>query len=213
MNETKWIFIHSWHLFHSKSLQILLHSVWRMLHSLSHFSLWWLKMSFHSPMVGVSLCFISVDPNFNCNFIPSWQLSHPIFHSAMVTVSCNISFILAIISIEFSFLHGSYFINPWILVHPPLVAVSCNISSLLAFIPIKLSFLYGSYFILSWILSHFPLAAISCNISFLLAFISIKFSFLHGSYFILSWTLSHFSLAAISCDISFLLAFIFISSW
>ena len=104
----------------------------------------------------------------------------------MVTVSCNISFILAIISIEF-FLHGSYFINPWILFHSPLVAVSFNIS-----------FLNGSYFILSWILFHSPLVAVSCNISFLLAFISIEFSCLHGRYFILSCILSHFPLAAIS---------------
>ena len=86
---------------------------------------------------------------------------------------------------EFLFLHGSYFINPWILFHSTLAAVSCDISFLLEFILIKFSFLNGSYFILSWILFHAPLVAGSCNISFLLAFTLIKFSCLHGKYLIL----------------------------
>ena len=110
-----------------------------------------------------------------------WILSH----SSLAAISCNVSFLLAFISIEFSFLHGSYFILPWILSHSPLAAISCNISFLLASISIKVFFLHGSYFIFPWILSHTPLAVISCNISFLLACISLKSSFLHGSYFIL----------------------------
>src|ERR1700749_1650113 len=61
-------------------------------------------------------------------------------HSPLAAISCNISFLLACISIKFSFLHGSYFILPWILSHFPLAAISCNISLLLAFISMKFSF-------------------------------------------------------------------------
>ena len=142
-------FIDSWHLFHSESLWIIFHSLWQMLHSLFHFSLWRLKISFHSPTVGVSLNIsFPLTPHFNFNFISLWQLLHPLSHSAMAAVSWNISFFLAFILIKFSFHHGSYFILPQILSHPPLAAISCNISFLLAFLSIIFSFLQGSYFIL-----------------------------------------------------------------
>ena len=61
-------------------------------------------------------------------------------HSPLAAISCNISYLLACISIKFSFLHGSYPIPPWTLSHFPLAAISCNISFLLAFISIKFSF-------------------------------------------------------------------------
>ena len=155
-------FIDSWHLFHSESLWIIFHSLWQMLHSLFHFSLWRLKISFHSPMVGVSFNIsFPLTPHFNFNFISLWQLLHPLSHSAMAAVSWNISFLLAFISIKFSLHHGSYFILSWILFHSPLAVVSWNISFFLAFISIKFSLHHGSYFILSWILFHSPLAVVS----------------------------------------------------
>ena len=114
----------------------------------------------------------SLDP-MNASFLSHFSLQQlkMSFHSSMVGASFNISLFLASVSIEFSFLRGSYFNLPWILSHSPLAAVSLNISFFLAFISIKFSFLHGSYFILSWILSHSLLVAVSCNISFLLAFV------------------------------------------
>ena len=64
-------------------------------------------------------------------YVRYFILSGILFHSAMVTLSCDISF-LEFISIEFSFLHGNYFILPGILSPPPLAAISF----LLAFISI-----------------------------------------------------------------------------
>ena len=118
-------FIDSWHLFHSESLWIIFHSLWQMLHSLFHFSLWRLKILFHSPTVGVSFNIsFPLTPHFNFNFISLWQLLHPLSHSATAAVSWNISFFLAFISIKFSFHHGRYFILSWILFHSPLAVVS-----------------------------------------------------------------------------------------
>ena len=45
-----------------------------------------------------------------------------LFHAPLVAVSCNISFLLASISIKFSCFHGRYFIISCILSHFPLAA-------------------------------------------------------------------------------------------
>ena len=109
INYWEWIFIHSQCLFHSKSLWLMLHSLQWMLHSLFHFSLQWLNMSFHSTTAGVSfnISFL-LTPHFNFDFISLQQLLHPLSHSAMVAGSCDVSFFLAFISIEFSFHHGCF---------------------------------------------------------------------------------------------------------
>ena len=109
----------------------------------------------------------------------------------MAALSCNISFLLAFISIEFSFLHGSYFILPWILSHPPLAAISCNISFLLACISLKFSFLHGSYFILP-----------SDSVSFLSGSYFMQYFIPSGIHFnqifISSWQLLHSPLDFVS---------------
>ena len=114
-NEMKWIFIHSWQLFHSLSLPILLHSVWRMLHSLSHFSCWRLKMSFHSLLVGVSfnvsfrLTPISISTSFpHGNYlmlylILPWWLFHAILHSFWQLFQLNFHFFMVATSLILGF--------------------------------------------------------------------------------------------------------------
>ena len=214
----KWIFIHSWHLFHSKSSQILLHSIWRILHSY----------------------LISLSGDLECDFIQLWQMFHSMFHSSWPPFQWQLHSLMAIASFSVSFHHGSsfmqyfipsgihfnrIFISSWQLLHSPLDFVSSPPGSYFMqyFIPSGMYFI--ETFISSWyllhfsfrfwlippwqlfhaifhsiwqvfhwnfhffmaatsfflrILSHSPLAAISCNISFLLACISLKFSFLHG---------------------------------
>ena len=128
----KWIFIHSWHLFHSEFLWIIFHSLWQMLHSLFHFSFWRLKIWFHSPTVDVSFNIsFPLTPHVNFNFIALWQLLHPLSHSAMAAVSWNISFFLAFILIKFSFHHGRYFIlSVFYMNHEWTCMEGCDLSSL-----------------------------------------------------------------------------------
>ena len=108
-------FIPPWQLFHA-----IFHSFWHSFQSNFHFF-----MAATSFSLGFCL-------------IPAWQLFHAIFHSfwhvfhwnfhffmvatsfflrilshsPLAAISCNISFHLACISLDFSFLHGSYFILP-----------------------------------------------------------------------------------------------------
>ena len=173
----KWIFIHSWHLFHSKSLQILLHSICQIL----HFCLIWLSsylecdfiqpwQMFHSmfhfcwpPSMTTSF------PNGNrfiLYFIPPWQLFHAIFHSFRHSFQLNFHFFMA----ATSFSLGFCLIPSWQLLHA-IFHSSWHVFDL------KFHFFMVATSFFLWILSHSSLAAISCNISFLLAFISIKFSF------------------------------------
>ena len=92
-------------------------------------------------------------------------------------ISCNISYLLACISLKFSFLHGSYFILP-----SDFVSFLSGSYFKQYFIPSGIHF--NQIFISSWHLLHSPSDFVSFSpgssfmqISFLLAFISIKFSF------------------------------------
>ena len=93
----KWIFIHSWHLFHSKSLWINFQSLWQMLHSLFHFSLWQNFVSFT-----YSRCFIQYFISFDTPF--QFQL-----HCLVTIASSSISFCHGSCFMEYFILSGIYF--------------------------------------------------------------------------------------------------------
>ena len=140
-----------------------------MLHSLSHFSLWQPKMSFHSHMVGVSfnvsfqLTPISIATSFpHGNYLILYlilprSLFHAIFHSFWQIFQLNFHFFMVATSLSLdsvSFPFGSCFMQYFI---PP-------------------GIYFDQIFMSSWRVLHsllyfvsFPSGSFSCNISFLLA--------------------------------------------
>ena len=140
---------------------------------------------------------------FNQIFMSSWQVLHSLLYFVSFpsgSFSCNISFLVAFISIKFSFLYDNYFIlslfcliSLWQLFHA-IFHSSRHLFQLNFYLFMAAtSFSFGLCFISFWQLFH-----VIFHSSWHL------FSFLHGSYFILCWILSHSPLVAISCNISFL---------
>ena len=145
----------------SFSLEFCFMPLWQLFHAIFHSSWHLFQPNFHVFMAGTSFspvfCLISlwqlfmqyfIPPGiyFNQIFISLQQLLHSLLilsHFPLAAISCNISFLLAFISIIFSFFHGSYFTFSWTLSHFLPAAISCDISFLLAFI-----------FISSWQLLH-----------------------------------------------------------